>query len=264
MFPLDTESVPTSAAEWRDVVVRSLGRWLAVPPVVNVEGEPPDLSAVDVNLSHGRLTANAPPDVTVVGRAAPGPTIERLGVTAQPLSVHGVPADLHLSARQVRLHVGRNAAGTVVLKLTGATDGRLSAHVAAADLDAALLIAARAGAAPHGVDVRSVRATLTAGGPRDLDVVLDVSAKKFMTFTVRVSGHLSVDDAMTARATRLTVDGTGMAAAFAAGVLRPQLQRLDGQPFPLLAYGPGQVRLHEVALGVGDGLRLTATFGGAA
>jgi len=53
-----------------------------------------------------------------------------------------------------------------------------------------------------------------------------------------------------------------MAATFAAGVLRTQLAKLEGQRVPLLAVGLGTVKLRDVVADVTDGLRVTATFAG--
>ena len=264
MFPLDTDQIPTTAAEWRDVLAATLTRWVAGPVRLAVEGDPPTLANVDVDLSGGRLGDGPPPDGTAVGPSTPGPTVARLHAVARPLIVRRVPVSFDVTAAQARFALGRNGAGRVVVLLTDATDGRAWVHLAVADLESALLQAGRAAAAPHGVDIQSIQANLTARGPRDLDVILDVTAKKFMTFTVRVTGHLSVDDSMTATATNLHVAGTGMAASFAAGIVRAQLQKLEGQRLPLTSFNLGDVRLRDVSVDVTDGLRLTATFGGAA
>ena len=230
-------------------------------PTVRIVGDPPAFLAVDIDLSGGRIDAAAPPDVTPVGTAEPGPSIASLRVKADPITIRGVPATIRFAASGVACAIDRNAAGTIMVTLANATDGSLVAHVAPADLDAALLQAARAGAQPHGVDVQSVRSQWTAVTPRDLDVALDLTARKIVKFTVRVAGRLSVDDAMTATATNLKVDGTGMAAGFAAGVLRSQLKKLEGQRLPLTRFNLGAARLRDVAVDTVAGLSIRTTFG---
>ena len=267
MFPLDCDTVPITAADWRGALVRVLTRWVSGGVHVGVDGEPPAVAGVDVDVSGGRLSEGPVPDVTIVGGSEPGPTVGRFHAAAaagRPLIVRGVAVSFDVSAEQARFDLGRNAAGQPVVSLAGAGHGKAWVHLAPADLESALLLAARAGAAPHGVAIQSVKANLTAGGPRTVDLAMDVTAKKFVAFTLRITGRVSVDDEMAATATELRVAGTGMAAGFAAGIIRPQLAELEGQRLPLAAFGLGDVRLHDVAVDVTDGLRLTATFGGAA
>ena len=261
MFPLSTDAIPATAADWREALADTLTRWVAGETRVSVEGDPPAVRSVEIDLSGGRLGDAPPPDVARVGPAEPGPTVGRFHAAATRFVVRQVPFSFDVSADEARFDLGRNAAGRIVVTLANATSGRLTAHLAAADVDAALLVAARAGAAPHGVDVRSVHATFTPHGPRDLGIVIDLTAKKFVTFPLRVGGRVTVDDAMVLTATGLTVEGTGMAAGFAAGVIRPQLAKVDGRPIPLGTALP--VPLRDVAVDVADGVRLTATFGDA-
>jgi hypothetical protein len=264
MFPLQTDTPPTTAAGWHDAMAAALTQLVAGPVRLTVDGNPPALASVDVDLTGCWLTDGPPPDVAVVGRSAPGPSVARFHAAAGPLVVRKVPVAFDVSAADARFALGRTAAGQIVVTLADAADGRVTAGLAQADLDAALLLAARAGAAPYGVDVRAVQSRLTATGPRDLAIAVDLTAKKFVTFTLRVTGRLSVDETMTATATGLGVQGSGMAATFAAGILRTQLAKLEGQRLPLLAVGIGNVKLRDVAVDVSDGLRVAATFGGTA
>ena len=153
MFPLATDVMPTTAAAWRDAVAATLAAWVAGPARVTIDGEPPFLTSVDVDLSGGRLLDRSPPDATIVGPTAAGPTLGRLHVVASPVTVGDVAASVDVTATGAELATGCNAAGRVVVTLVGAADGRLSGHVSAANLDAALLAAARSAAADHGVDI---------------------------------------------------------------------------------------------------------------
>ena len=76
-----------------------------------------------------------------------------------------------------------------------------------------------------------------------------------------MTGRVTVDDALTATVSGLTVDGSGMAATAAAAVIRPQLRKADGHSFPLSTVDLGGVRLRDVAVDTADGLRVTASFG---
>ncbi len=261
MFPLVSKDIPVTAAEWVAALTAALRRWVTGSPVIQLEGELPTFGAIDIDLTGTRVDAAAPPDVTPVGPTEPGPSVAALRVVAKPITVRGVPATFHFAATDAAFTIGRNSAGTPIVMLANATEGHLSARIAQAELDAALLQVAQAGAKPHGVDIQSVRSQFTATTPRDLDVALDLTARKIVKFVVRVTGRLSIDDTMTATATNLKVEGSGMAAGFAAGMLRSQLKKLEGQRLPLLRFSLGAVRLRDVAVDTANGLSIRATFG---
>jgi hypothetical protein len=262
MLPLDVSAVPTTAQGWRDAISSCLRRWVEEPPLVRLDGDLPALDVARIQINGNCPTPLYKPDVTIVGPTTPGPTVARLDISVHPLALHDVPLFCDVSARSVALATGRNAGGQLLLTVAHVADGQASAAIAARDLDVALLAAARAGAAPHGVEILAVKSQLTAQGPRDLDVAVDLTAKKFMKFTVRVTGHLSVDDALVATATQLKVEGSGMAAGFAAGILRSQLMKLEGQRVPLMQFNLGAVQLRDVAVDTNDGLSISASFGG--
>jgi hypothetical protein len=261
MFPLDTAIVPTTSQAWHDALVAAIRLWIEVPPIVQLDGEVPHFDRLTVDLSGGTLVSVEGPNVSIVDQPVPGPTIAQIGVAARHLSIRGIPVVLDLAATSVETAVGHNAAGKAAVTITSAADGQTSVAIAARDLDSALLQLARAGSAPHGVEILAVKFQFTPHGPRDLDVALDLTAKKFVKFTVRVTGRLSVDDTLTATATNLKVDGSGMAAGFAAGILRSQLAKLEGQGLRLMAFNLGDVRLRDVSVDVTDGLALRAAFG---
>ena len=261
MIPLETAAVPATADQWRDALTDALRQRLSGTPTVAVDGTPPALDRLDVDLSNCELADDAPPDLAVVAPGAGRLTVRQLRLAADPLTVRGVPLAVDAHATDPAFDLGRNAAGQLIAMLAQATDGRVTVRLTPDAIDAALLMAARSAAADHGVDIRAVRATLTARTPRELDVVIDATVKKFVTFPLRLAGRLSIDDALTATASALTVTGSGMAATAAAAVLRPQLRKLEGQTVPLLSYTLGDVRLRDVAVDTTDGLRVTATFG---
>jgi len=146
--------------------------------------------------------------------------------------------------------------------LRDARDGRLTASIARRDLEAAVLQAAQAAAGPSGIAVQRVDASLRTATPRELDVDLTITAKKFVTAIVHVRGRATVDDRLNARLGGLTAQGEGMVANLAVGLLRGHLQKLEGQQFSLLAFSLGNVRLRDVSLRATDGLEVTASFGG--
>ncbi len=228
MLPLATHVLPTTRSGWRDAIAGSVRRWIDSPPAVRVDGATAALDAVNVGLPGGNRDTAARPDGTTVGSTVVGPSVARLRIAAHPPGIAGLLVTLSVTAEDGALATGQNAAVEVVVSMESAARGRLLAHVAGPDPDRALLLAAGAGA-PAGVDVRSVAAPPMPHGPRDLSLALDVTVKRF--------------------------------AAFAAGVVGPQLAELDGRRVPLAtALGPVPVR--DVAVDTLNGLQVTATLGG--
>jgi hypothetical protein len=72
---------------------------------------------------------------------------------------------------------------------------------------------------------------------------------------------LHIDDQLNAEMTDLQVSGQGVLGAFAVGVLRPKLAKLEGKKLPLMAFSLGNVRLRDVAVAAREGLEVTAAFG---
>ena len=264
MLPLDSVATPTTADGWRDAITDAVARRLTGTPTVRVTGVPPTLDAVEVDASGCTLVDLDQPDVLATTPYTDRVGVGRLAVTADPITVRGIAARLDLSADRAAFELARNGGGLLVAAVADAAAGRVTVRLAPADLDAAVLAAARGGAAEHGVDVRAAHVTLAARSPRDLDVVVELTVKKFVTFPLRVAGRVVIDDALTATLSNLTVDGTGMAAKAASAVIRPLLGKANGHNVPLASRGPGTVRLRDVSVDVTDGLRVTATFGGGA
>lgn len=261
MFTLDADRMPQTTQELADVVGRSVRRWVD-RAAVTIDGELPTVRSFDVDLTGGTVRTDARPDVATVGPTEPGPAAGAFRVRGRPVRAEGVAADFDLSATGVRFVVGRNAAGQIVVAPDAAADGRLVVSLTKPDLEAAVLKAARAGAAAGGVAVQKVEVTLASEGPRDVEFRLAVTAKKFVTTVVHIAGRVAVDDRMVARVTGLTADGDGMVGTMAVGFIRPQLKAVEGRPFPLLAVSLGTIRLRDVAVDVTDGLTVTAAFGG--
>ena len=105
---------------------------------------------------------------------------------------------------------------------------------------------------------------LTSRGSRSLGVEIRVQARKlFIRAFVRVAGVLKIDEQLVARFANLTCNGDGAIATLACGVLTPHLQALQNRSFPLLTFAPGEVQIHDVNVGVADGIEVTAEFGAA-
>lgn len=261
MFTLETDHPPATAVELAETLRRSVAKYVSKANVELV-GELPELAGLSVDLSGGTVnTAAAPPDGVPTGAVSVLATVGSFSFTADPVTARGVTASVTASATQLQLDRALNAVGQVVLIPKRVSGGRLELRLSPDDLRAAVLLAAKTGASPHGVEVKSVDVSLTSAGPREVDVRLTLAAKKFVSLTVRVFGKLAIDDGLNAVATNLRAEGDGMAGNFAVGILRPQLQKLENQPFPLLSLPLGDIKLKDVAVDVTDGLGVTARFG---
>jgi hypothetical protein len=266
MFALDTHQVPATVAELSAVIERSVRRIVSLskPEPILIDGELPKLSAVTVNLTGSVVSDETPPTSAAVGPVEDGPTVESLRVFAAPINARGVSAELEVNAAGVVFAHGKSADGRVVVTVKSAVDGSVRFRIVKRELEAAILAAAKTATASAGVAVQAVDVNLTSVGPRTVDVLLSITVKKFVTAVIRVSGRLAVDDQMVATATGLKVDGDGIAGSVAAGFIRPQLQKINGQNLSLFQFSIGDLRLRDVAVSTAGGLQIDASFGGPA
>src|SRR5204863_2528275 len=136
--------------------------------------------------------------------------------------------------------------GNVVLMLQSAANGRIEISASTADLEALIAQMAKVEAGRHGVAIDSVQLSLRSNSPRSLSAEVRLRAKKlFVSASLRITGHLDLDDNLNAKISGLDCAGEGAIASIACGILKPHLQRLDGREFPLMSLPLGQVRLRD-------------------
>ena len=128
-------------------------------------------------------------------------------------------------------------------------------------MDNALLLLAKKFTARQSVEILKVQTTLNSASPTDLNVLIKITAKKFMTAVVDISGQIEIDDRMRITGSKLKASSSGIAGNVAVGLLQPQLNKLEGRPLPLLNFSLGKMKLRGVAIDTTDGLALTASFG---
>jgi hypothetical protein len=265
MFILDTDKIPTTAQELTCAITASLRRSIRLPasasPVV-LTGDLPKLTALAVDVSNGQVDTTQPlPDPNVPGNTDAGPSAESFTIQGHPISIEGIALQFDLSARNVAFAYARNSDGDLIATLRDAADGHLSVQLEHEHLEEAILIVSRKFAASSGVTIQKVSATLTSIDSTTVDVLLNITAKKFVTAMVRISGRLSVNDRMIATATNLNADADGMVGTIAVNLIRPHLLKMNGRPLPLLAFSLGNVKLRGVDVKTGDGVRIAAEFG---
>jgi hypothetical protein len=265
MFNLDTDRIPTNNSELTAAITASLRRAIRLPatatPVI-ITGSLPKLSALAVDVSAGEIDSSQPlPDPSAPAEQQPGPSAESFTITGDPISLAGVSLLFNLSATHVVFAYARGSAGKLIATLREASAGHLSVDIGHAQLEAGLLAIAQKFAASSGVAITKVQATLTSISPNELDVLLQITAKKFVSAVIRVSGRLSINDQLIAKATNLKADADGMVGGIAVNFIRPHLKEMENQPLPLMAFSLGNVKLRGVAVRTNNGLQIAADFG---
>lgn len=181
---------------------------------------------------------------------------------AEPLRFENSPINLSLRATGAGFAFSQSADGEPMLTLTAAAHGELMLEVSREAIETLLHGLAVEAAREHGVDVKKTRIELTSRSPRELAFRAEVTAKMFIvTAAVTLSGDLAVDDQLEARLSNLRFGGEGMIANAAGGFIRPQLAKLEGRKFPLMAFSLGSIKLRDLQLRGGESLRVSAQFG---
>lgn len=264
MFPLHTKTFPADASELARLMNESVQR------VFSTAGEPvtiesisyPALESLRIQLDHAQLRPNPPGPPIVSGGKVAALSVNRFSLEGVGLSVGPAIADVHLTARDVRLQQGRDSNQEVVLLLQRAADGSVEIAADKSELEKAIAAVASLEAGKQGVTIEDVRVALRERSPRSLSAEVHVKAKKlFFTTVIRIAANLDLDDNLNATISGLACQGEGAIGTLACGVLAPHLQKLDGRSFSLLALPLGDIRLRDIRLSASDKITLRAEFG---
>jgi len=265
MFILDSDKIPETAAQLTKAISTSLRRSIKLPgsaSPVTLTGELPNLAALSVNVSNGQIDTSQPlPDPTPPDETETGPAAKSFTIQGNPISIEEIPVQFDLSAKNAAFAYARNKTGQLIATLRDAADGHLSVQLEHEHLEEAILAIAKKVSASTGVAIQKVSAKLTSIDPTTVDVLLSITAKKFVTAIVNISGRLSIDNRMVAKASILDAKSDGMVGGIAVNFIRPHLQKLNGRPLPLLAFSLGNVKLRGVNVTTNDGVRIAAEFG---
>jgi hypothetical protein len=265
MIPLGGNDFPTTPAELADSLRTALCEVVRLPDERAAVAV--DADRLRIDLSGGVVTVrDRPEDPAGVGQTRPGPSFQSLDVLAHPLHAEGAKLDFDLTAANVQFNYDRSRTGRPVLSLAAATDGRVTARVSRAELEALVTAKAKEAARQKGVDVEKIDFNFTQLGPRSvrLEAKAAVSTKalfKTVRGAVVFGGRIDVDDRLVAKISELNVAGEGMMIALAVNLIRGRITAFEGKEFPLTTFALGGVRLRDVQLQVGDELTVTAAFG---
>jgi len=239
----------------------------AGPDAVQVAGEFPAINGLTVDLT-GATPLDHPTGQWLDGAGGGVVSefaVDALQVIGRPFGDAARPIDVEASARQCRGQFVRTSDGAVALRMAGASDGRLRVSIARATVERIAMIEASKAARAQGVEIKDVQVAWRSEGVRDLSLEVQVKAKKgfLPAAVVRVRGRVSIDGALTAKISGLSVDGEGMVGGFAAGLIRPKLSQAEGMSKSLLALPLDDLRITDVRVGVTDDrLTVEGAFGG--
>src|SRR6478672_9637067 len=158
MFPLNTDTFPTTSAELTNELNQSLRQHfqLSGDPVEIQEIAYPHLATIEVSLDGANLK-DPPADIPKArGDAVPALRVNSFRASGERLAVGPAAIDFRLEAEDVDLHRALDARGNVLLLLQNASRGRIEISMATADLEALIAKVAAAEAAKHGVAVDNV------------------------------------------------------------------------------------------------------------
>ena len=216
MFILDTDTIPTSAEELTTAITASLRRSIKLPPgfsPVAITGELPNLDSLTVEVSNGAIDTNQPlPDPNVPGQTEPGPGVKLFAITAHPISIERIPVHFDLSASPGGICVLPQRGGEIGRHPCGCIRRASCRATAACGFGIGNSDGGKKFAASSGVAILGVSASAYIRELQHVDVLLEVTAKKFVTAKVRISGRLSVDADLVATATNLRADAAAWSA----------------------------------------------------
>lgn len=263
MLPLADTTSPLTAETFAEALRLGFASYHVTAQSIAAEGDSLNFSKLKVDLTGAKIdrTVRLPKPQGNTGEQI---AIEDFHLLAAPGHFEGTPATLIINARAAKFTRVPAQSGDTLLSLNDAQHGDISIEAPVRALEALLQNLATQAAANHGVEVRGCTLTLNAVNPKTLHFRAEVTAKMFIaTAKVGISGELSVDDEFTARFRNLQLSGEGMIANVASSYLRPQLEKLEGRSFPLLAFSLGSVKLRDLQVTTGDNLKIAAQFGAA-
>jgi hypothetical protein len=268
VFRLGDGPMPQTADELSKAMERGWSRAISFPDpnaVVAVERAAfPSIGALRVNLSDGRFRTGAKnsEEIDLNNRVERVVRVGTLEVRADPLLVRSARMYLNVYVQGAKMALERDSTGRPVMMLQDAMAGTLSLEVSVADLEALMLRDSRESLARFGVNVDDVRLNVVAETPRSVQVTLHMAMDVgFVPAGITFKVHLSVDDAMNATVTDMTLEGDDVMGPLIALFMRPVLVKHNNETRQLVSFPAGKIRLRDVSFRTGDSLRMDAAFG---
>jgi hypothetical protein len=229
-------------------------------------GKYPAIKAVNIVLDDATVSASKPPPKPIgTGKRQPGPRVEKLNLSAQPIHYEQAKLNLKLSASALRFDFDRDKKGNPLLVLTDAKVGKVDARISKADIESLVTEAATLAAKQQGIKIEDLELDLRKSGPRGVAADVRITAKKMMmTGVIRITAHLNIDDELNATVSNLDCKGEGIVGSAAAGIVKKKIAPYDGTTVPLMAFSLGDVALRDLKIDLKKDLHVTAGFGSSA
>lgn len=266
MIPLQRAKFPDSIADLAAAMNESLRRYVQTeqPPVTIRSRVFPYLDEIAINFDGAAIDSNLPTPAKPVGGTKTACEAALVSLSARKISLHGAPLSLHLEARNVVFHEGRNKDNDLLLLVHKARTGNLLISAAQLDLENAIGAIAKQLARKQGITIEETRVAFRARGPRSISADVRFSAKKLLfRAKIDISGQIHVSDDFIVKISNLTCRGDGPIGSLACGALDPQLRKLEGTSFPLMSLPLGEIQLRDLRIAVADTIEITADFGSA-
>jgi hypothetical protein len=268
VFRLGNGPMPQTARELSEAMERGWSRAINFPDpsaVVSVERPAfPSIGALRVNLSDGRFKTSAKNDgeIQLNNRVEREVSIGQLEVRGDPLLVRDARMHMNLNVKRARMVLERDHTGRPVMMLRDANAGTLHFEVKIADVEGLMLQDAQDGLAQFGVDVDDVRLAVVTETPRSIQMTMHMAMEVgFVPAGITFKVHVTVDDAMNAKLTGMSVDGDQALGPLIAEFMRPLLMKYNNETRPLVGFPAGKVKLRDVAFRADDSLHFEAAFG---
>ena len=269
MFPLAGKEFPESSEDLETAINDALS------DVFNLKGSKsagahldggkfPSIKAVKIDLDDATVSASKPPPKPIpTGKhREPGPKVEKLDLSAQPIHYEQAKLNLKLNATGLKFEFDRDKKGKPLLVLTDAKTGKVDARISKADIEFLATEAASLAAKQQGITIQDLDLDLKSAGPRSVAVDVKVKAKKLMmSGTIRITAQCDIDDELNATLSNLQCTGEGMIGSAAAGIVQKKIQPFNGTTVPLMAFSLGDVALRDLKIDVKKDLHVTAAFG---
>ncbi len=267
MLPLAGSQYPDSHADLAEALILGLARLGVTPRDIRVEGGTfPNVETFRLDVTGTQLARTSTP-ITFSGpmKMPPGAaeiSVDQIAIEATPIFFEELPLQLHFWASRAGLALAHDKSNEPMLVFSKAAAGEVTLSTEHGDLEMFAHRLAVAASAKQGIEIKKTTLELTGITPRKLAFKIEITAKMFiMTAAVVVSGNIQIDDQLNARLSDLACSGDGMIASAANALLKPQLQKLETRDFALLAFTPGEVKLHDIIVEAQHTIRLRGSFG---
>jgi hypothetical protein len=232
-------------------------------PVVNVRSRMfPYLDEIAINFDGAQFDSRLPAPPVVVGETKLACEAAIVTLSAQNVSVRGVPLDLRMEARDVVFHQGRDGNSEVVLITHKVRDGQIVVSATQRDLENAIVEIGGREARPRGIAIEQVRLRMRACGARSIAADIGIRARKFLLRAqIDISVQLDIDDDFVAKISQLKCKSDGAIGSLACGALEPHLRQLEGRTLSLKSLPPGEIQLRDIRIAVVDNVELIVDFG---